>query len=116
MSPSPALATDGEPFTLSCIYSGNETVLGFTWQLNGHTVATILIPSCTPFGNPGPPDSSLYSYACPSDEQTDFTVKQISNTNNDDSWQCAAAVPVYIYSNSVNIVVQGTMLDTIMHM
>ncbi|XP_060587107.1 nephrin-like [Ruditapes philippinarum] len=106
LSPSPALAAEGESFTWTCTYSGSETVSGFIWSLNGNTLAVIISPACTPFASPGPPDSSLYQYACLSSSQATFTVKQISNMNNGNIWRCAVAAPGYIYSSNVTVTVQ----------
>ncbi|XP_060603838.1 synaptogenesis protein syg-2-like [Ruditapes philippinarum] len=106
LSPLSALAVDQESFTWTCTYNGSETVLGFLWSLNGNTLAVILSPACTPFGNPGPPDSSLYEYACLSANQATFTVKQISDMNNGNDWRCAVAAPGYIYSDNVTVLVQ----------
>jgi hypothetical protein len=107
LSPLSALAVDQESFTWTCTYNGSETVLGFRWSLKGNTLAVILSPACTPFGNPGPPNSSLYEYACLSANQATFTVKQISDMNNGNDWRCAVAAPGYIYSDNVTVLVQG---------
>jgi hypothetical protein len=110
LSASPAIAIDGESITLTCTYSGSDGVAGFAWFLNGNTLAAILLPACTPFANPGPPDPTLFEYACLSNNQSSFTVKRISLKQNGDRWQCAAAAPGYLYSSNVTITVEGIFI------
>jgi hypothetical protein len=109
LKPWPALAAVGETFTWTCTYTGSETVSVFSWFLNGNTLALIISPACTPFRDP--PNSSLYEYDCLSTNQATFTVKQISNMNNGNSWQCAVAAQEYLYSNYVTVTVQGNSLS-----
>ena len=107
LKPSLAIAADGEAFTLTCTYIGDMEVSGFAWQLNGNNIVSILMPTCTPFANPGTPDPVLYEYACPSKNQSTFTIKQISDKNAGEKWRCAVAVPGYSYSNDITIDVGG---------
>ncbi|XP_060569025.1 carcinoembryonic antigen-related cell adhesion molecule 5-like [Ruditapes philippinarum] len=104
LSPSPAVADQGESFTFTCTYNGNNTVVGFMWLLNGNTLAIVMIPACTTFNPPGPPDATRYEYACPSSRHSSFTIKHYVNRTNGDTWQCAVAAPGYIFSNNVTII------------
>jgi hypothetical protein len=80
------------------------------WLLNGNTLAIVMIPACTTFNPPGPPDATRYEYACPSSRHSSFTIKHYVNRPNGDTWQCAVAAPGYIFSNNVTIIERGNFL------
>ncbi|XP_053388679.1 uncharacterized protein LOC128551788, partial [Mercenaria mercenaria] len=111
LSPSTAVASENNSVTLTCTYSGDETVTYFSWSIykrSGSTINNIGIIAAGCRAVVINVDTSLYNYTCPNSKQYTWTIKKVTRQNDGDKYKCDVDTPSpgVIISNNVSVYVQ----------
>ncbi|XP_060575524.1 cell surface glycoprotein MUC18-like [Ruditapes philippinarum] len=111
LSPSSPGVIENSSLTLTCTYTGDETVTSFTWKRvktneSNFAILGTINAECKPLIIPV--DTSLYEYSCPRSKQYTWTIKKVTKQNEGDKYQCVVEtlLPKLINSNSVVIYIQ----------
>ncbi|XP_053391086.1 synaptogenesis protein syg-2-like isoform X2 [Mercenaria mercenaria] len=102
---SPSIVAENSPQTLTCMYSGSQSVSDIVWTVNSVTVGffTLTGGSCQDLYRP---NATLYNHTCDVSIKTfTLTIKHVKRNNLNDEWNCAVKVPdvstTFIRSNIV---------------
>jgi hypothetical protein len=117
LSPSSPGALENSSLTLTCTYTGNETVSLFAWKrvtTSGSNFAHLGLINAECNALMVSVNTSLYEYSCPGSKQYTWTIKKVTKQNEGDEYQCDVDTPSpgVKNSNSVIMFIQGTCIPT----
>lgn len=108
LTPGTPTVTEGSPVTLTCTYTGPDTVLYCSWYSN-ETLLARLSSSCT-VGIGVDVDTTLYSYTCTGGNVFTWTINNVTFEERAYGWDCRMVhSSILNVSNKLKINVEGKL-------
>ncbi|XP_052814537.1 nephrin-like [Mya arenaria] len=94
LSPTSPTVTEYSPLTLTCgtAFTGAENVTWSKRLKNSYFfnigIINITLGACSPYSPSLEPNSTLYNYTCPAQNNLTLTIRNVSRTENGHGWKC----------------------------